>query len=224
MVSAMRKLPADLFQHNVHVCGSAFVDPCHLRSLLNAIHLPIYWGEPQAAPLDLLAKSVGVLLYAIARKPILTTRSFIQFYLRANAFVEGQQTFVFGLCETHLNTDPFTPLYSTWARPRVYTFQMSAIGHRNPRHPPLHRLPRRHFKGMNDPRRARSNQCGTLRSRSSSQAVALPSEGARQSPRGDNEPPADTFGPFGMAERLNWLKAKNRRKKTSSHFRISVNE
>ena len=27
--------------------------------------------------------------------------------------------------------------------------------------------------------------------------------GARQSPLGDNEPPAETFGPFGIAERLN---------------------
>ena len=47
---------------------------------------------------------------------------------------------------------------------------------------------------------------GTLRSSSSSQIRALPSEGARQSPRGDSEPPAATFGPFGIAERLNWLK------------------
>src|SRR5690242_8911605 len=44
---------------------------------------------------------------------------------------------------------------------------------------------------------------GTLRSSSASQAVALPSEGARQSPRGDSEPPAVTLGPFGIAERLN---------------------
>ena len=59
-------------------------------------------------------------------------------------------------------------------------------------------------------------QFGTFRSRSSSQAAALASDGARQSPRGDNAPPAETFGPFGIAERLNWLKAKNRRKNTSS--------
>ena len=30
------------------------------------------------------------------------------------------------------------------------------------------------------------------------------SDGARQSPRGERDPPFDTFGPFGIAERLNW--------------------
>src|SRR6266702_3578534 len=65
------------------------------------------------------------------------------------------------------------------------------------------------------------DQFGTFRSRSSSQAAALESDGARQSPRGDSEPPDDTFGPFGMAERLNWLKAKKRRRNTSSQRRIS---
>jgi ArsR family transcriptional regulator, cadmium/lead-responsive transcriptional repressor len=44
---------------------------------------------------------------------------------------------------------------------------------------------------------------GTLRSISSSQMRALMSEGARQSPRGDSEPPCDTFGPLGSADRLN---------------------
>ena len=29
--------------------------------------------------------------------------------------------------------------------------------------------------------------------------------GARQSPRGDSDPPWDTLGPLGSAERLNWL-------------------
>ncbi len=29
-----------------------------------------------------------------------------------------------------------------------------------------------------------------------------------QSPRGDSEPPDETFGPFGTAERLNWLVSK----------------
>ena len=51
---------------------------------------------------------------------------------------------------------------------------------------------------------------GTLRSSSASQALALPSDGARQSPRGDSEPPAETLGPLGSAERLNWLKPKKR--------------
>ncbi len=41
------------------------------------------------------------------------------------------------------------------------------------------------------------------RSRSRSQALALASEGARQSARGDRLPPAEIFGPLGMAVRLN---------------------
>jgi hypothetical protein len=49
---------------------------------------------------------------------------------------------------------------------------------------------------------------GISRRISSSQMRADMSEGARQSPRGDSEPPAETFGPFGSAERLNWLKEK----------------
>jgi hypothetical protein len=36
-----------------------------------------------------------------------------------------------------------------------------------------------------------------------SQASGEESLGARQSPRGDSEPPELTFGPFGSAERLN---------------------
>ena len=39
---------------------------------------------------------------------------------------------------------------------------------------------------------------------------ALLSDGARQSPRGDREPPVTTLGPFGTAERLNWLVWKKR--------------
>ena len=42
-------------------------------------------------------------------------------------------------------------------------------------------------------------------SSSASQASGLPSDGARQSPRGDSEPPDEIFGPLGSAERLNWL-------------------
>src|SRR6185312_7692331 len=67
-----------------------------------------------------------------------------------------------------------------------------------------------------------STFAGTFRSRSSSHATALPSDGARQSPRGEREPPALTFGPFGIALRLNWLKAKKRRKNTSIHCLISA--
>jgi len=39
---------------------------------------------------------------------------------------------------------------------------------------------------------------------------ALPSEGARQSPRGDRDPPVTTLGPLGRADRLNWLVWKKR--------------
>ena len=46
---------------------------------------------------------------------------------------------------------------------------------------------------------------GISRSISSSHTRADMSDGARQSPRGDSAPPADTLGPLGSAERLNWL-------------------
>jgi hypothetical protein len=52
---------------------------------------------------------------------------------------------------------------------------------------------------------ATDQSSGTSRSISSSQVRADMSDGARQSPRGDSEPPSDTFGPFGNADRLNWL-------------------
>ena len=61
-------------------------------------------------------------------------------------------------------------------------------------------------------RRCAGRSC-TNRSSSSSQTLAGASDGARQSPRGDSEPPEPTFGPFGTAERLNWL-AKNRSRNT----------
>ena len=51
---------------------------------------------------------------------------------------------------------------------------------------------------------------GTPASSSSSHTLAFASEGARQSPRGDNEPPDEIFGPLGSAERLNWLSWKKR--------------
>lgn len=44
---------------------------------------------------------------------------------------------------------------------------------------------------------------GTLRRSSSSHTLADTSLGARQSLRGDSDPPEPTFGPFGSAERLN---------------------
>ncbi len=54
------------------------------------------------------------------------------------------------------------------------------------------------------------------RSKSLSHAAAEESLGARQSPRGDSEPPDETFGPFGIAERLNWLVSKKRFTNTPS--------
>jgi hypothetical protein len=60
-----------------------------------------------------------------------------------------------------------------------------------------------------------------LAANSANQTLAFASEGARQSPRGDNEPPEDIFGPFGSAERLNWL-AKNLRRNSASHCLISL--
>src|SRR5437899_6552735 len=66
----------------------------------------------------------------------------------------------------------------------------------------------------------RSDQPGTFSRSSLSQTVASESLGARQSPRGESEPPEPTFGPVGMAPRLNWLIWKNRNKNTSSHFLI----
>jgi hypothetical protein len=46
---------------------------------------------------------------------------------------------------------------------------------------------------------------GIARSISSSQIRADISDGARQSPQGDNDPPWETLGPLGNADRLNWL-------------------
>ena len=51
--------------------------------------------------------------------------------------------------------------------------------------------------------RSAGQSSGTSRSISSSQVRADMSDGARQSPRGDSDPPADTLGPLGSAERLN---------------------
>src|SRR3546814_7529356 len=62
---------------------------------------------------------------------------------------------------------------------------------------------------------------GKFRFSSSSHGVATPSEGARQSPRGDKAPPAETLGPLGSAERLNWLKPKKRLRKTRSEEHTS---
>ena len=60
---------------------------------------------------------------------------------------------------------------------------------------------------------------GTSRSSSASQIVPNASLGISQSPRGESDPPDETLGPFGIAERLNWL-AKKRLMNTSSQRRI----
>src|SRR6185369_13825979 len=67
---------------------------------------------------------------------------------------------------------------------------------------------------------ARQSLSGTS-ARFSSQVDALPSDGARQSPRGESEPPDPIFGEFGTALRLNWLVSRKRFKKTPSHFLTS---
>ena len=82
-----------------------------------------------------------------------------------------------------------------------------------------HRRPRDRLAARLVPDAAQAS--APKRSSSASQTSALPSDGARQSPRGDSEPPAATFGPFGSAERLNCANAKKRRQKTSSQRRIS---
>jgi len=51
---------------------------------------------------------------------------------------------------------------------------------------------------------------GTLFRSSSSQTTASESLGARQSLRGESDPPEPTLGLLGTAERLNWLVLKNR--------------
>ena len=53
-----------------------------------------------------------------------------------------------------------------------------------------------------------STSSGSAAFSSAIHAFALPSDGARQSPRGDSEPTGDTFGPFGIADRLNCANAK----------------
>jgi len=60
----------------------------------------------------------------------------------------------------------------------------------------------------------------TTRSSSASHTVARASLGARQSPRGESEPPEPTLGPLGMADRLNWLIWKKRNRKTRNQCRM----
>src|SRR6185503_9990747 len=61
-------------------------------------------------------------------------------------------------------------------------------------------------------------ESGTFARNSFNHSPASASLGARQSPRGDKDPPEPTFGPFGIAERLNWLVLKKRCRKTRIHF------
>jgi len=73
-------------------------------------------------------------------------------------------------------------------------------------------------------RSIQAHSSGTLAFSSSSQTRALPSDGARQSPRGDSDPPDEILGPFGKAERLNWLIVKKRNRKILSQCLISRRE
>ena len=57
---------------------------------------------------------------------------------------------------------------------------------------------------------------GTFLSNSSTQTPAPASLGARQSPRGDSDPPDPTFGELGMQDRLNWLIWKKRKRNSRS--------
>ena len=50
--------------------------------------------------------------------------------------------------------------------------------------------------------------------------LAVESDGARQSPLGESEPPDEILGPFGIAERLNWLMVKNRKRNRRSQCLI----
>jgi hypothetical protein len=78
-----------------------------------------------------------------------------------------------------------------------------------------------HFSTRRRSTRQRTNKLQGTLSSSANHAAADESLGARQSPRGDNDPPELTFGPFGMAERLNWLVSKKRFKNTPSQRLIS---
>ena len=69
-----------------------------------------------------------------------------------------------------------------------------------------------------------ASQSGTFRRSSSSHTAPVLSLGARQSPRGESEPPEPTLGEFGMAVRLNWLMRKKRSRKTPSQCLISARE
>src|SRR5205823_14681224 len=79
-------------------------------------------------------------------------------------------------------------------------------------HPNRERLNRRHGQ--------RPVYFAGTRCRSLIHASALPSDGARQSPRGESEPPEPTLGALGIALRLYWLVWKKRRRNTPSHLRI----
>ena len=87
----------------------------------------------------------------------------------------------------------------------------STLVNRQPGRSPLHPPP--HYWGGGAARMS-----GTFSSNSFSHTVASESLGARQSPRGDREPPEPTLGPLGTAERLNWLVWKKRYRKRRSHF------
>jgi hypothetical protein len=100
--------------------------------------------------------------------------------------------------------DPALPLHDQPRAVHRRDLTRAASAPRPRSEPKLRCGDRAGFFGSHRPRPGYSS--GTSRRTSSSQARADMSDGARQSPRGDSDPPAATLGPFGNADRLNWLK------------------
>ena len=71
------------------------------------------------------------------------------------------------------------------------------------------------------PREKRCAHSSGTASSSFSHTVASESLGARQSPRGESDPPEPTLGAFGATERLNWLVWKKRCRKLPRCFLIA---
>src|SRR5258708_956832 len=126
------------------------------------------------------------------------------------------------------------PRSTTSARSRPAGNTAAAAGPEAPRASRWRRSRRPHWRRAGFDREERQECCkkgasrhdpdypplaGTFAS-SASQASALPSDGARQSPRGESEPPEPTFGALGATLRLNWLR-KKRLRNTPSHLRIA---
>ena len=100
MVAAVWQILANLFEHDVHVGGSAFIELDHFTpgySRGDVLPIPIYRRKSQPPTFDFLAKPVGVLLNAIAGKTIMATGALIEFDLLPNVLIKYEQTFVLRL-------------------------------------------------------------------------------------------------------------------------------